>query len=144
VVKAYNSWMKGLWFKPSDPTVETIFHAPFTWINSMKQERDNGMFQPTWHCCMCCDPANGGGGLWERLACKFQVHKLGMNMKLPGPKSNKTKYVFKLIWQNYCCWNICAMMLVFYTDPNKPNLNLLLLNYWPHLKWSNLKLNDLI
>jgi hypothetical protein len=29
--------MKGLWFKPSDPTVETVFHAPFTWINSMKQ-----------------------------------------------------------------------------------------------------------
>jgi hypothetical protein len=22
-------------------------------------KRDNGMFQPTWHCCMCCNPANG-------------------------------------------------------------------------------------
>jgi hypothetical protein len=22
-------------------------------------KRENGMFQPTWHCCMCCNPANG-------------------------------------------------------------------------------------
>jgi len=41
------------------PTEETIFQAPLIWIKSLEQKRDNGMFQPTWHCCMCCNPANG-------------------------------------------------------------------------------------
>jgi hypothetical protein len=29
---------------------------------------DNGIFQRTWHCCMCCNPANQGGGLLGWLA----------------------------------------------------------------------------
>jgi hypothetical protein len=27
-----------LWVRTSDPTMETIFYAPFTWINSLKQK----------------------------------------------------------------------------------------------------------
>jgi hypothetical protein len=30
-------------------------------LNDLEQcgaKRDNGMFQPTWHCCMCCNLAN--------------------------------------------------------------------------------------
>ena len=40
------------------PTKETIFQAPFIWIKSLKQ-KVSGMLRPTWHCCMCCNPANG-------------------------------------------------------------------------------------
>ncbi len=39
-------------------TEETIFQAPFIWIKNPGAKRDNGMFQPTWHSCMYCNPAN--------------------------------------------------------------------------------------
>ncbi len=36
VVKAEDSWLRGCGFKP--PTEETIFQAPFIWINSLEQK----------------------------------------------------------------------------------------------------------
>jgi hypothetical protein len=38
------------------PAVETIDHAPFIWIKSMKAKI---VVKITWLCCMCCNPAKG-------------------------------------------------------------------------------------
>jgi len=36
---------------------------PFVMLHSFASKhgakRDNGMFQPTWQCSLCCNPANG-------------------------------------------------------------------------------------
>jgi hypothetical protein len=36
------------------PTKETIFLD-----QKPGSKRENGMFQTTWHCCMCCNPDKG-------------------------------------------------------------------------------------
>ncbi len=40
----------------STPAVKTTFHVPFIWIKTMKAKNWG---KTTWHCCMCCNPANG-------------------------------------------------------------------------------------
>jgi hypothetical protein len=42
------------------PAVETIYHAPLIWIKSMKAKI---VEKVTWHCCVCCNPAKGEGGV---------------------------------------------------------------------------------
>ena len=54
VDKAEDSWLRDYGFKP--PTAE--FHHYFV-PNAKWAKWDNGMFQRTWHCCVCCNPANG-------------------------------------------------------------------------------------
>jgi len=42
------------------PAVETIYHAPLIWI---KKHEIKLWKKITWHCCMCCYPAKGEGGV---------------------------------------------------------------------------------
>jgi hypothetical protein len=55
VVKAEDSWLRGQGFKL--PTEETIFQVPFIWI---KKPGANIEWKLTWHCCICCNPVDGG------------------------------------------------------------------------------------
>ncbi len=45
-------------------TVETIFFCIVRFDQKHEAKRDNGMFQPTWHCCIFCNPANGKVDGW--------------------------------------------------------------------------------
>jgi len=57
------------------------------------------MFQPTWHCCMCCYPANGRVDFEDGwLAYKNHNFIVKKNIKLGldlEPKSNKEKNLTK-------------------------------------------------
>ena len=44
-------------FRNKTRTEEAIFQAQLFW-SKHETKRDKGMFQPTWHCCMCCNPSN--------------------------------------------------------------------------------------
>ncbi len=52
------------------PTMETIFQAPFIWIKAWNKNCGKTL---TWHCCMCCNPANGRVDFEEWLAYKIQL-----------------------------------------------------------------------
>ncbi len=48
----------------------------------------------TWHCCICCNPANGRVGFEEWLAYKIQLHGIDWIVSLPddwdqSPKEHK-------------------------------------------------------
>jgi len=58
-----------LWVRA--PTVETIFQAPFNWIKAWNKICGKTL---TWHCCICCNPANGRVDFVEWLAYKIQLH----------------------------------------------------------------------
>jgi hypothetical protein len=52
------------------PNMETIFQAPFIWIKAWKK-----LWKTlTWHCCMCCNPANVRVDFGEWSAYKIQLH----------------------------------------------------------------------
>ena len=53
------------------PTMETIFQAPFIWIKAWNKNVEKTL---TWHCCMCCNPANGRVDFEEWTAYKIQLH----------------------------------------------------------------------
>ena len=65
---------KRLWVRI--PNKETIFHVPFTWIQAWKLKLDRKL---TWHCCMCCNPANGRVDIVELSSYKIQLHGLEWN-----------------------------------------------------------------
>ena len=52
--------------------VGTIFQSPFAWIK-------NTLEILTWHCCMCCNPANGRVDIEERLTYETQLERLEWN-----------------------------------------------------------------
>ncbi len=52
-----------LWVRT--PSVETIFQAP---------SKLGTKFVETWHCCICCNPANGRVDFVEWLAYKIPLH----------------------------------------------------------------------
>ena len=53
------------------PTLETIFQEPFIWIKAWNKNLWKAL---TWHCCICCTPANGRVDFEEWLAFKIQLH----------------------------------------------------------------------
>ncbi len=53
------------------PTMETIFQAPFIWIKVWNRNRGKTL---TWHCCICCNPANWRVDFEEWSAYKIQLH----------------------------------------------------------------------
>jgi hypothetical protein len=66
VVKAEDSWPRGPGFKP--PLWRPFFrHHSF----SLEQKLWKTL---TWHCCICCNPANGRVDFEEWLAYKIQLH----------------------------------------------------------------------
>ena len=69
VVKAEDSWPRGLGFKP--PLWRPFFQAPFIWIKAWNKNCGKPL---TWHCCMCCNPANGMVDFEEWSVYKIQLH----------------------------------------------------------------------
>jgi hypothetical protein len=68
-------------------TANSIFHAPFIWIKTMKAKIG---WQLTWHCCICCNPAKRDFENGWLIKSSF----IRMKWKLvswPGPKSNNNK-----------------------------------------------------
>jgi hypothetical protein len=66
VVKAEDSRLRGPGFNP--PTMETIFQA-------LDQSLEQKLWKSlTWHCCMCCNPANGRVDFEESSAYEIQLH----------------------------------------------------------------------
>ncbi len=53
------------------PTMETISQAPFIRIKAWNKNCGKTL---TWHCCMCCNPANGRVDFEEWSAYKIQLH----------------------------------------------------------------------
>ncbi len=51
-------------------------------------KRENGMFQPTWHSCICCNPANGRVDFENSWLIKIQLHNLKWTLSLWKPKKN--------------------------------------------------------
>jgi hypothetical protein len=49
--------------------METIFQAPFIWIKAWNKKLWKSL---TWHCCICCNPANGRVDFEEWSAYKIQ------------------------------------------------------------------------
>ena len=60
-----------LWIRTPIPTGETIFQAPLIWIKAWNKTLWKTL---TWHCCICCNPANGRVDFEEWLAYKIQLH----------------------------------------------------------------------
>ena len=88
-----------LWVRA--PTVETIFQAPFNWIKAWNKICGKTL---TWHCCICCNPANGRVDFVEWLAYKIQLHGNEWIVSLsadwdqsPKPKKNKKKNNYNII-----------------------------------------------
>jgi hypothetical protein len=52
VAKAEDSWLTGLGF------LGNYFSCISIWFKSTGAKKENGMFQSTWHFCMCCNPTN--------------------------------------------------------------------------------------
>ena len=50
--------------------MKTIFQAPFIWIKAWNKNCGKTL---TWHCCMCCNPANGRVDFEEWSAYKIQL-----------------------------------------------------------------------
>ena len=48
----------------------------------------------TWHCCMCCNPANGRVDFEECLAYKIQLHGYRMNCQISETKIPKKLYIY--------------------------------------------------
>ncbi len=53
------------------PTMETIFQAPFIWIKAWNKNCGKTL---TWHCCICCNPANGRVDFEEWSTYEIQLH----------------------------------------------------------------------
>ena len=70
VFKTEDSCRRGPGSNP-DTAKETIFHVPFIWIKAWIKN-----MLKTWHCCICCNPANGKVDIVELLAYKIQLHGL--------------------------------------------------------------------
>ena len=77
------------------PTMETIFQAPFIWIKAWNKNCGKTL---TWHCCMCCNPANGRVDFEEWSAYKIQLHGIEWIVSLSVDKDQTPKKKKKKIW----------------------------------------------
>jgi hypothetical protein len=72
------------------PTMETIFQAPFIWIKALSKNCGKTL---TWHCCMCCNPANGRVDFEEWSAYKIQLHGIEWIVSLSADWDQKKSYL---------------------------------------------------
>ncbi len=90
VVKAEDSWPRGPGFKPP-------LWRPFFRHHSFGSKLGTKLWKTlTWHCCMCCNPANGRVDFEEWSAYKIQLHGIEWIVSLSAdwdqsPTKKKTK-----------------------------------------------------
>ncbi len=93
VVKAENSWSRGPGFKPPE-------WRPFFRHHLIGLKLGTKFVETlTWHCCMCCNPANGRVDFEEWSAYKTQLHGKEWIVSLStdwdqSPKSKKKSFMF--------------------------------------------------
>jgi hypothetical protein len=95
------SWVQTL-------TMETIFQAPFIWIKAWNKNCGKTL---TWHCCMCCNPANGRVDFEEWSAYKIHLHGIEWIVSLSADwdqSPTKKKIII-------CVWGVGAVKVVTWT-----------------------------
>jgi hypothetical protein len=85
VVKAEDSRPRGPGFNPP-------LWRPFSGTIHLDQSLEQKLWKTlTWHCCICCNPANGRVDFEEWSAYKIQLH--GIEIKL-FPVNSKFNYYY--------------------------------------------------
>jgi hypothetical protein len=98
------------------PTMETIFQAPFIWIKAWNKNWKT----LTWHCCMCCNPANGRVDFVELSAYKIQLHGTEWIVSLSANWDQSPTTTKKILWSwqftNFNCSKIgkCEIIKIFF------------------------------
>ncbi len=101
VVKAEESWPRGPGFKPP-------LWRPFSsTIHLEDQSLEQKLWITlTWHCCMCCNPANGRVDFEEWSAHKIQLHGIEWIVSLSADwDQSPTTTTKQKMLKSHLIWN---------------------------------------